>query len=102
MSVPVSSSPTGCSLYGTRMWSKKRRWCCRVSLWLTAPLLAFVLSVVVVPIILIVLPLGLGYKVGMVVGYEVGMIVGLVFESMLKPYMKTLHVIPYNTVTITW
>lgn len=57
-------SPTGCPLYGSRRWTKKKRWCCRVWLWLTAPLLTLFLSLVVIPIVLIVFPLGVGYKVG--------------------------------------
>ncbi len=63
-------SPTGCPLYGSRMWTRRKKWGCRLCLWLTAPILTILLALVVVPIILIVFPLGVGYKVGMMTPQE--------------------------------
>ena len=58
-----SLSPTGCPLYGRHQWSKKKVWCCRVGLWLFAPFLILLIALLAFPVIIILIPAGIGYKV---------------------------------------
>jgi len=59
----VFLSPTGCPLYGQQQWSGRKLWCCRIGLWVSAPLLILLIALIVFLVILIALPAGVGYKV---------------------------------------
>lgn len=64
---PVSEmhfmSPTGCPMYGNQRWSRRKRYCCRFWLWLLAPLGTLIVAILLFPILLVVLPLLVGYLV---------------------------------------
>ncbi len=58
-----TQSPTGCPMFGTRRWSRRKSYCCRLWLWLLTPLLTLLLAVLLIPLVIVLLPILVGYLV---------------------------------------
>lgn len=56
-------SPSGCTFWGQRAWSTRRRWTVRVILWSVAPVVILLVSLLAFPVITVAIPVATGYEV---------------------------------------
>ena len=57
------SSPSGCTFWGQRAWTTRRRWTIRVILWTVAPVVILLVSLLAFPVITVAIPVATGYEV---------------------------------------
>ncbi len=50
-------------MYGNQRWSRKKRYCCRLWLWILAPFGTLIVALLLIPVIIIALPIIVGYSV---------------------------------------
>ena len=62
-SVLLFLSPSGCTFWGQRAWSTRRRWTIRVILWTVAPVVILLVSLLAFPVITVAIPVATGYEV---------------------------------------
>ncbi|XP_065897865.1 E3 ubiquitin-protein ligase RNF19A-like [Dysidea avara] len=55
-------SPSGCTFWGERTWSVRRRWIVRVIIWTIAPVVILLVSLLAFPVITVVIPVMTGYQ----------------------------------------
>lgn len=55
-------SPSGCTFWGQRAWSTRRRWTIRVILWTIAPAVILLISMLAFPVITVAIPVATGYE----------------------------------------
>ena len=58
-----SCSPSGCTFWGQRAWSTRRRWIIRVILWSVAPVVILLVSLLAFPVVTVAIPVATGYEV---------------------------------------
>lgn len=56
-------SPSGCTFWGQRAWSTRRRWIIRVIIWTVAPVVILLVSLLAFPVIAVAIPVATGYEV---------------------------------------
>ena len=56
-------SPSGCTFWGQRTWSARRRWTIRIILWTVAPAIILLISMLAFPVITVAIPVATGYEV---------------------------------------
>ena len=56
-------SPSGCTFWGQRAWSTRRRWTIRIILWTVAPVVILLVSLLAFPVITVAIPVATGYEV---------------------------------------
>lgn len=59
----LSFSPSGCTFWGQRAWSTRRRWTIRIILWTVAPMVILLVSLLAFPVITVAIPVATGYEV---------------------------------------
>lgn len=58
----LSFSPSGCTFWGQRAWSTRRRWTIRIILWTVAPMVILLVSLLAFPVITVAIPVATGYE----------------------------------------